>query len=164
MNRCSCDFSTLTQANTQLLKNMTLLSCLYALFRFKQFRITAVSIFTHFASPEMMKEGRDSQKGELNQEIVGLNCEENIQKNGTRMVSGGIVRERDGFVHFPSPSPHLIWSSHVYKDDLQKTDKDPRLLIGHLINKGITTLFPYRYLRTVSPTAQILCSNKIFMQ
>ena len=42
-------------------------------------------------------------------------------------------------VSYISPLPQcLVWSIHVYKESLQRTDKDPGLLIGHLINKGIT--------------------------
>lgn len=56
---------------------------------------------------------------------------------------------------FPLP-PYLLWSIRVDKDSLQRADKDPGLLIGHVINKGIT--LPRQITVAVSTTAQILWS------
>lgn len=75
VNRCSCEFITCKHTVTSEHSSAQLSLCIIQI---QTVRVTAVSIFMHFAGPGMMKEGRDSQGGELNQEIVRLNCEENI--------------------------------------------------------------------------------------
>lgn len=101
----------------------------------------SVSIFTHFARPVTMNRGWDAARGrggELNQKkIARLNCK---KKNmGQEMVFWR--------------NNCLIWCVHVHKHNLQKTDKDPGLLISHLINKG--------YLCTTLTVCLIHCTNPL---